>query len=49
MLTKYIRKGEKNSLKRIRILNENNEIVKEYQDRRNIKYEIAQFNKKYFR
>ena len=49
MLIKHIGKGEKNSLKQIKIINENNEIVKECQDRKNIEIEIAKYNKKHFR
>jgi len=41
-LTKHVGKGQKNSLKRVRIVNEQEEIVKECQDRHKIEHEIAQ-------
>ena len=49
MLTKHIGKGEKNSLKKVKVVNENNEVVKEYYDRASIEREIAAYNKKHFR
>ena len=49
MLTKHIGKGEKNSLKRAKVLNERNEVIKEYQDKLSIEQEIAKYNKKHFR
>ena len=49
MLTKHIGKGEKNSLKRVKVLNERNEVIEECQDKLSIEQEIAKYNKKYFR
>ena len=35
-LTKHVGKGEKNSLKKIKLVNENNEVIKESHDRASI-------------
>ena len=48
-LTKHVGKGEKNSLKRVKVVNEQNEIIKECQDRHDIETEIARYNKQHFR
>ena len=48
-LTKHVGKGKKNLLKRIKLANENNKVIKECQDRTNIEAEIARYNKKHFR
>jgi len=41
MLTKYIGKGEKSSLKRVKVVNGNNEVIRECQDKQSIEYKIA--------
>jgi len=43
-----VRKGERNSLKRVRIMNDNGEIIKEVQDRESIEQEIVEYNVKHF-
>jgi len=48
-LSQGVGKGERNSLKRVRIINENGEIIKEVQDRESIEQEIVEYNIKHFR
>ena len=49
MLTKHVGKGEKSSLKRVKVVNRNNKVIRECQDKQSIEYKIVQYNKKYFR
>jgi len=49
MLSKGVGKGDKASLKRIRIENNQGEIETELQDRNSIEEVIIDHNKKYFR
>ena len=44
-LTKNVEKGVKNSLKRVKVVNQKNEVAKECQDRRSIEYEVSEHNK----
>ena len=48
-LSRGVGKGERNSLKRVRIMNDNGEIIKEVQDRESIEQEIVEYNVKHFR
>ena len=45
LLTKQVGKGEKQSLKRVKVINQQNEVIKECNDRESIEYEIANYNK----
>ena len=47
-LTKLIGKGEKHSLKRVKVIGEDGQVIKECQDRDEIETEIAKYNKKTF-
>ena len=49
MLTKQVGKGNKQSLKRVKVINEANGVVNEFHDRKSIEEEIAKYNKKHFR
>ena len=49
MLTKQVGKGNKQSLKRVKVVNEANGFVNEFHDRKSIEEEIAKYNKKHFR
>ena len=48
-LSRNVGKGEKHSLKRVRVENESGEVEKELQDRDSIEREIAAYNVKHFR
>ena len=48
-LTRHVGKGEKNSLKKVKLVNKNNKVIKECYDRASIEREIAEYNKKHFR
>jgi len=48
-LTKLIGKGEKHSLKRVKVIGEDEQVIKECQDREEIENEIAKYNKQHFR
>ena len=48
-LSPGVGKGEKHSLKRVRIVNKDGEVERELQDRESIEREIAIYNVKYFR
>ena len=47
-MTKQVEKGAKYLLKRVKVLDQNNEVAKEYHDRNSIENEIAKYNKLYF-
>ena len=47
-LTKNVGKGVKNSLKRVKVVNQQNEVAKEFQDRRAIEHEVSKHDKKTF-
>jgi len=49
LLTKQVGRGNKYSLKRVKVVNSNNEVVRECNDRASIEEEISNYNKKHFR
>ena len=48
-LTKNVGKGVKNSLKRVKVVNQKNEVEKECHDRSSIEHEVSEHNIKHFR